>query len=354
LACQRKGNTDGVLSAEKHEEGAEMEEQMKQVLNFLHNPVENGVYHQRTIIEGRQILNFWKYLRDHSKKIGKRFNIDEPSLDLDMEDIGEAGKWWLTQDMEEMLNFLFKLKICPVQVKEWAQYGEAVLVPEYAEELAGNYFFLAQKAYTPESLDAFSIEVEPRAYPNLVIDVIGLTPTPLENFRSFIESIPIVGKKALFTKEQKRHAEKYTSVLYPSVAALWVDYIARLVVSGDLVELLEGAMDYFYTRDWRTSILLSAISVEKLLAEFYEEVFKRPCPPMPIGDIQAEISKFKNLPKEANDAWKTTNTMRNAAVHRSYMPLTLKEATDALRGAVTFILWFSEHGTEFYASPNNS
>jgi hypothetical protein len=264
-----------------------------------------------------------------------------------MHEIGETSKWWLTQSLEEMLNFLVRLRTCPKPIKEWAKCGNIVFIPEYAGEDTVEYYFLVQKAYIPETLDAFSIEVEPKAYPNLVIDFISLTPTALGMFRSFITSIPIIGEKALFIKEQQKHASKYASVLYPSVAALWIDHIARLTVSDDVVGLLESAVDYFYTRDWRTSILFSAISMEKILAELYEEFFKKPCPPFPIGSILKQMSKAKELPKEAEAALRSGNRMRIAAVHRSYMPLTVREATDALNNAVSFILWFYEHGSDF-------
>jgi hypothetical protein len=350
--CQKRENTDGGPHVENLEGAGRMQEQAKRILALLRNPIECGVYYQRAIIEGQHIQNLWKYLKNYSKRNRKNFTVDEPILNFDrdeMDEIGEASKWWLTQSMEEMLNFIVRLKTCPAPIKEWAKCGNAILVPEYAEQVKGEYYFLAQKAYIPETLDAFSIEIEPRAYPNLVIDVISLTPAVLGKFRDFVASIPIVGEKAVFIREQRKHATKYASVLYPSVAALWIDYIARLTVSEDVVGLLESAVDYFYTRDWRTSIVFSAISVEKTLAELYEEIFKKSCPPIPIGAILKQISGVKKLPKEVENALKTANKMRNTAVHRSYMPLTVNEATDALKGAVSFTLWFYEHGPEFCA-----
>ncbi len=323
-----------------------MERHVKKVLRFLRRPVEVGVHYQRAIIGGQQIHDFWKYLKNYAKKKRGCFEIEEPLLDMDIDVIGDIGKWWLTQSMEEMLNFLLKLDICPEGVKEWADYGTVVLPPEYAEELDTEYYFLAQKAYIADAIDALSIEIEPRAYPNLVIDIIGFSPLVLEKFRSFILSVPVIGEKVIFMKEKKKHAMEYVSLVYPSVAALWIDNMARLMVRGDVVDLLEATIDYFYTRDWRTAIILSSISLEKVLAEFYEEIFKRPCPPRPIGDIKHEIIKVvKDLPEEIKDAIDMTNNMRIAAVHRSHLPLGVKEATNALQGAIKFILWFQEYGT---------
>jgi len=54
---------------------------------------------------------------------------DEPILDLDMSEVEDIGKWWLTISLEDMLNLLLKLEICPPQVKDWAKYGSAVLEP---------------------------------------------------------------------------------------------------------------------------------------------------------------------------------------------------------------------------------
>jgi len=322
-----------------------MKERVKMVLKFLRNPVEVGVYYQRVIIDGQQIYDFWKYLKDITKKKGKHFGIEEPPLDIDIEVVGDIGKWWLTQSMEEMLNFLFKLDICPQEVKEWADLGTVVLPPEYSEELDTEYYFLAQKAYIADAFNALSIEIEPRAYPNLVIDVVSFGRLVLEKFRSFISSVPKIGEKVIFTKEKKKHAMEYVSLVYPSVAALWVDDMARLMIRGDVVDLLEATIDYFYTRDWRTSIILCSISLEKVLAEFYEEIFKKPCPPRSIGDIEHEITEnVKDIPKEIKEAIEMTNSMRIAAVHRSHLPLGVKEATNALQGTLKFILWFQEYG----------
>jgi hypothetical protein len=161
---------------------------------------------------------------------------------------------------------------------------------------------------------------------------------------------PVIGKRALFTNEQKKHAAKYVSVLYPSVAALWIDNLASLAINGDLVDLFAGALEYFYRRDWRTSILLSANSLEKLVAALYEETLKKPCPPFPIGSVAKKISNFKPLPKNIESVLKMTNSLRIAAVHRSYMPLGVKEATDALSGSLKFLLWFLENSPNFCSS----
>jgi hypothetical protein len=254
--------------------------------------------------------------------------------------------------MEEMLNFLIKLDICPSQIKKWSSYGVTVLVPEYVEEeeTEPQNYFLSPRAYAPENLEAFSIEIEPGAYPNLVIDIMSLTSAALQEFRQFIVSIPVIGKGALFTKEQKKHAEKYVSVLYPSVAALWIDNLASLAISGDLVDLFTGALEYFYRREWRTSILLSAISLEKQVAELYEETFKKPCPPFSLGAVSKKISDLKPLPKNIDRVLRMTNSLRIAAVHRSYMPLGVKEATDALSGSLRFLLWFLENSSDFCSS----
>jgi len=62
-------------------------------------------------------------------------------------------------------------------------------------------FFLAQKAVAPETYEAFSIDIETKAYPSLVVNVTSLTPTALGKFRSFITSIPVIGGKILFLDE---------------------------------------------------------------------------------------------------------------------------------------------------------
>jgi hypothetical protein len=324
-----------------------MENRAKFALDFLHDPVVIGTNYIRVVIDGTQILKLWEFLQNYAKKNHKSFPIKKPHLDLKGEEVAEAKKWNLPKCMEEMLNFLLKTKMCPPQVTKWSTLGVDVLSPEYDLEEKFEYAFLSPKAYVPESFDAFSIEIETGAYPNLVLDFISLTSSVLKEFKDFILSIPIVGEHTVFSSICQKHAAKYVSVLYPAVVALWADFLANYTTSEDQVELLSSALDYFYTREWRTSILLTAISMEKLVAELFEELFKKPCPPFPIGSIFKRISKSKPLPKDIELAVKTTNRIRIAAVHRSYMPLGIKEATEALSGAMTFLFWYQENGSNF-------
>jgi len=301
------------------------------IIEFLRNPIEAGAYHTHIIITKQQIRSLWKYLKSYSKKKRKRFKIEDPFIGV--EDLFYLDfPFNLSESMDHMLNFLYgREDLCPEQVFEWADYGTVVMQPEYDLEEEEEYYFFPPKIYFMDISDAMSIEVNARAYPDFVMDVVTLTPKALSIFKSFLNSIPTFENKIKMTNESKRHSGKYVYQLYPAVAALWVDCFSHYQLSEDIIDLLKASLDYFYQREWRTSIVLSAISVEAVLAEIYEEVFHQEAPPIPLGELKLKIIDKKDLPKEATRPLKTLNDMRRAAVHRGYTALTVKEATHALR-----------------------
>jgi len=98
------------------------------------------------------------------------------------------------------------------------------------------------------------------------------------------------------------------------------------------------------SEEWRTSIVLSAISIESVLADLYEENYKVPAPDTPLGDLFTRIQTKISFPSEIIRAVEMTNNARIAAVHRSHFPVSDREAINALFGATNFILWNNTGG----------
>jgi hypothetical protein len=128
---------------------------------------------------------------------------------------------------------------------------------------------------------------------------------------------------------------------------LWVDELAVRSISRDITEFLGGALDYLDKREWQMSIILSAISVEVLLADIYEEIMHKEAPPAPIGFLIDEIDKKRKFPPEAMRPLKVVNRMRKAAVHRGITSFTKKDAILGLMNATRFVLWCSFQGKGF-------
>lgn len=279
-----------------------MSEEM--IIEFLRKPMETGAYHAHITITRQQIKSLWEYLKSYSKKKRKRFRIEDPFIGI--EDLFYLDfSFNLSESMDHMLNFLYRCgDICPEQVFRWAEYGTVVMQPEYDLEEEEEYYFFPPKIYFMDISDAMSIEINAKAYPDFVMDVVTLTPKALFIFKSFLSSIPTFGNEIKMTEECKRHSASYVYQLYPAVAALWVDCFSHYQLSEDIIDLLKASLDYFYQREWRTSIVLSAISVEAVLAEIYEEAFHHEAPPIPLGELKTKIIQKKGITKRSNGAIK--------------------------------------------------
>jgi hypothetical protein len=121
---------------------------------------------------------------------------------------------------------------------------------------------------------------------------------------------------------------------------LWLNDSGSIAIPSDLRSFLHGAIRYIFSSEWRTSIVLSAISVESVLADLYEEMHKIPAPDIPLGDLFRQVKEKIDFPPEIARAINMTNEARIAAVHRSRFPVSDREAINALYGAINFTSWY--------------
>jgi hypothetical protein len=112
-------------------------------------------------------------------------------------------------------------------------------------------------------------------------------------------------------------------------------------VPKDLRDFLKGSIRYHSEEEWRTAIVLSAIAVESVLADLYEEHFKEYAPNVPLGDLYYKVKDKIKFPTHIGGAIEMVNEARISAVHRSRFPVSDREAINALYGATTFIMWYS-------------
>ena len=97
-------------------------------------------------------------------------------------------------------------------------------------------------------------------------------------------------------------------------------------------------------KEWSISIILSAIAVESLLAEIYEEYFHEVAPSDPLGALRDKIERKKKFPVKTYNDIKLVNESRISAVHRSSMKVGEIEARNALIGATRFTQWAYNEG----------
>lgn len=160
-------------------------------------------------------------------------------------------------------------------------------------------------------------------------------------FNEFVKSIPEIGEKIDFSEIRKRHLQRFVYRPYPPALFLWINVIGFHQVSEPERQFLNGAISYFRHAEWRTSIVLSAIAAEIILAELYEENFHKEAPDVSLGRL-IELLKEKNtLEPEIENAITITNEKRIIAVHRSQITPSEREAIDSLFGAAKLALWYS-------------
>jgi hypothetical protein len=324
------------------------------VTQFLCDPVRTGAYCARLVIPYAQILELWNFLDSKAKEKHRKLQVEKPRNDRGyfrfMRDAGYAS--FTDEELDDLLNFLVKLKdICPSEVKNWAGYGNVVIYPEYFQkkELPSRegVFFFPPQIYNENSNDALSISSDNLAQPDFVADLASLKPEAIVKFKSFIFSVPSFQSNVYFKEKGKKHSQRYVQNLYPAVAALWVDVMACQFINRETIDMLGGVLDYIDKKEWRMSIILSAIATETILAEIYEEIFHKDAPPAPIGTLIKEINDRKNFPADAMKMLRTINGLRKASVHRSTISLSRRDAIVALMNSTKFAIWFSSNGESF-------
>jgi hypothetical protein len=110
-------------------------------------------------------------------------------------------------------------------------------------------------------------------------------------------------------------------------------------IPRDILQFFLGAIRYYEQAEWRISIVLSAIAVETILAELYEENKHQAAPPDTLGTLFSIVSKTVRFPDEVKLDVEEVNRNRISSVHRSSMDLGDREARASLVGATRFTHW---------------
>jgi hypothetical protein len=184
----------------------------------------------------------------------------------------------------------------------------------------------------------------------LILEVTSVQEQSLERFLRFLSTLPEIG--AVLRVISKRPLYSSRVVLEPYMPALsaWIQgSTAAERLPRYLIDYVEAAIRYYNQEEWRTSIVLSAIALETLLAEIYEHESRRQAPDVPLGALKDEITdlfmkahKGPAFPAEVLEWIDKTNNARIAAVHRGSRQLSGKETLEALRGLLKVVLWY--HG----------
>jgi hypothetical protein len=330
---------------------------MNDIVNYLLDPNKSGIYLTTVSID---ILNLKKLFQEirtfdekHENKLREKFKL------LDYDDsisFSDTAAQWAIEDLGNAVSHLniyqpkegilsSKILRPRAQVLITTDHLGFIRQKAYITNLTGAYFsdaYLKPNIAMLKTKDAMSIRPS-FLFPNFVIDVFSVKQSGSQIFEKFIKSIPIIGEKTNIIKKGKKFSSRYCYEPYPAAVMLWTCGVVGKIVPEDILNFFDGSVRYWERKEWRISIILSAIAVESLLAEIYEEYFHEIAPPDPLGSLRDKIEKKQKFPSKTRNDIDLVNQSRIAAVHRSSMQVGEREARNALTGAIRFTHWaFSE------------
>ena len=331
---------------------------MDTIIKYLQNPMKIGVYNYKSIIDFSGISDYLQkliaeYKESFTKAEGKK-KYPRRVFETRLSELGEAIQQ-LKEERPKSAAFFDSL--CRT-------YREFARLDEFPKEL-GDLFFrereikmssgrvIKAKFRTPKppvifdshlipaSNDILSIEKEQISKGKWLFDVVTVKKAGLTAFKKYFLCIPVIKEGMTVLKEKRQFSTRYTFRPYALATELWLKDSSSITVPSDLKSFLHGGIRYFSSGEWRTSIVLSAIAVESVLADLYEEKYKEAAPDVPLGDLFHQVKQKIDFPPEIVKAIEMTNKARIAAVHRSRFPVSDRESINALFGATNFTLWYS-------------
>jgi len=318
--------------------------QILKVSDYLADPVAIGVIHERLVVDIMKTQSLYEWLLQRWKENAETktmpFPYGQPSatiqgtlqqhLDSERRTANFAGT---------ILSYMSQLSSgrlsgsCPKPIVDWNQKLPA----------RSPFGFWTESDLRASVVDADVGDVLLTALTSsereLVIDAFSLNGKLIGEYEQFIKSIPGLGSDFSIVSKKTRHSAAYSLLVYPHATSLWLRTDAPRYIPDTLLKFVSGALNYIWRREWRTSVVLSAITVEFILAEIYEEEHTRPAPESPLGDLYREVKQKHRFPESIAKSIEETNDIRIRAVHRSTLEASEREAINALKGAVQLTLY---------------
>jgi HEPN domain-containing protein len=316
-----------------------------------------GVYHQKAIIDFSGLHDYLKELLDEFESQRKKnkkgirpkalFERVHTNLSEALEQLNETGH----RD-EEFLKQLTKTLGTFAMLDNFPREMKDLFFKKVERKLPGGRTFESRRRRFENPLifdsgidrtakDVFLAEKRHISGEKWLVDVTTIKKSGIASFKKRVCCLPPIKETMKVLRDKQQFSTRYAFRPYALATQLWLTDNESVAIHNDLKSFLSGAVRYIFSGEWRTSIVLSAIAVESGLADLYEEEHKKPAPDTPLGDLFRQVKDRVDFPNEIAAAINMANEARIAAVHRSRFPVSDREATNALYGAVNFILWFS-------------
>jgi len=308
-----------------------------------------GVFNFQVTLDFSKTGDLYEYLLGRVKSRQEKSRIRR-----ELKKIRKANSYFTFRDalkiFSEAVYTLLDIEKCPKEIEEL--YGCQVDEEFSFENHVPDFF---SPTILSDLKDVISIEIlnpNEEDIKNLVfefddLDEIALDITSVKKegclfFLNCLKATPIIGETMDLAKDPtETHSSRYTYNPYALAVQLWLEKEASKRIPKDLRAFVNSSAKYHISEEWRTSIVLSAITVESLLADMYEEENYEPSPSKAtLGQLFDIVKKQVKFPKKIGESITMANDARISAVHRSRFPVSDREATNALYGATNFIMWY--------------
>jgi hypothetical protein len=327
------------------------EDTLRSIIAYLKNPLSVGVHNLVVMVDLKGVLPYRRELLDQFEKshepevegkyppAGVRISRSLKEALAELEDHDSSQDEYLSTISKVLGDFAYHCD-CPAEMKN-------VFVREVKHSIGGREHTIKRPRHIPilssrlmrEVGDVIQVSNQRVSPSKWLFDVTSIKESGVSHFKTVACSVPPIRAHLRTIKEWRRHSSRYSFRPYPLAARLWLGDETSSPLPADLKSFLAGAVDYISQNEWRTSIILSAIAIESELADIYEETYKSPAPDVPLGDLFQKVKSKVEFPEDIAQAVETTNRARIAAVHRSRLPVSQREAVNALYGAVNFTQW---------------
>jgi len=287
-----------------------MGDSLDYITEYLKNPIKVGVYNCKVQIDLRAFNKLVEYVIKRCEK--SEITRVKGHLKLDL----AFSMMDILDKLSFALNELREQEKLPRKVSEFldeCMSGRCEKRSLYEEIFGEEYpIEIIESLILRDHLDVVSIDLIRPVEEELKLRIFGrvddLDPLILELtsikevgvnlFLQFLDLIPRIGKKVQPTEPiQHTFSSRYSFRPYPLAVRLWLQKDGQISVPRDLHDFIDKASVYHLSKEWRTSIVLSAISVESLLADLYEDSYHEPSPEKAtLGELYENVKKKVNFP----------------------------------------------------------
>ena len=320
------------------------------VIKYLKNPMKTGVFNCQITLNLSETEKLYEFLLEHIKTRREKAKIRRDLREAQKETYYPLNE--LLKKFYYAVYVMLEMEECPRvieklydwQMKEDIEFGLEESVPEIFSPtiMSDLNDVLSIDILKPAEDQTEELWFTLRELGEVALDITSVKKEGAMFFTKFLKTIPLLGQTVVVNKDATQtYSSRYIYRPYAVAVSLWLEKEASKFVPKDLRNFLTNSSEYYTSEEWRTSIVLSAITAESLLADLYEDEYHKPTPSKAtLGELFELTKKKVDFPQDIAEAIQITNNARISAVHRSRFPVSDVEAVNALYGTINFAIWY--------------